>query len=175
MRGAARVVLATLVGVIGLVGLTGCSTYRDQLARSQHAFEVNEHDRALALLRDLERDMASLSPTEQAQYCYLRGMTDYRIGYRTDARHWLALAKTYEESSPGVLAADWKARLTEALDEMNTVVYEEGLSALDKKPEGGRGKAKKGDAPKKRGTKGGKPADEKPADDSPADADPKAP
>ena len=76
--------------------------------------------------------MTRLSTPEQAQYAYLRGMTDYRIGYRADARHWLAIAKTYDETSPGILPADWKARMTDALDELNDVVYTEGSAELAK-------------------------------------------
>jgi hypothetical protein len=121
------------IAALLLVLLTSCTTYRDQLARSQHAFERNEHEQALANLRDLERDLSSLSQPEQAQYAYLRGMTDFRIGYKADARHWLALAKAYDENSPGVLPTDWKARMNEALGELNVVVTDDGYGALTKK------------------------------------------
>src|SRR5262245_52245362 len=116
--------------IVTLLALCACSTYRDQLARSQQAFDQPDYDRALALLRDLEPDLKRLSAPEQAEYCYLRGLSDYRIGYRSDARHWLALAKAYEDNSPGVLPADWKARVNEALDQLNTIVYNEGIAAL---------------------------------------------
>jgi hypothetical protein len=108
----------------------GCTTYRDQLVRSQHSFEQNEYERTLGLLRALETNVTRLSTPEQAQYAYLRGMTDYRIGNRPDARHWLAIARTYDETSPGTLPADWKTRMTDALDEMNGVVYSDGLAEL---------------------------------------------
>ncbi len=108
----------------------GCTTYRDQLVRSQASFEQNEQERTIGLLRALEPNMTKLSRPEQAQYAYLRGMSDYRIGYRLDARHWLAIARTYDETSPGILPADWKARMTDALDELNTVVYTEGIGEL---------------------------------------------
>ncbi len=122
-------------GVLGLLlvsafATTACMTYRDQLGRGQRAFELNEHDRTLAILRDLEPDVNRLSMHEQAEYAYLRGMTDYRVGYKSDARHWLSVAKAYEDHSPGVLPADWKARANEALDELNDVVYSAGTSAL---------------------------------------------
>ena len=39
-----------------ILALGGCSTYRDELARGQHAFEQNQHERALAVLRGLEND-----------------------------------------------------------------------------------------------------------------------
>jgi hypothetical protein len=118
------------VSVLALVTICGCTTYRDQLVRSQRAFDQGQNDQSLGLLRDLEKDVSSLSMPEQAEYAYLRGMTDYRVGYRVDARHWLAIAKSYDESSPGVLPTDWKTRLDEALTEMNGVVYQDGLDAL---------------------------------------------
>lgn len=121
---------AAAAALVLAVCLAGCTTYRDQLARGQRAFELNEHDRTLAILRDLEPDLKRLSMPEQAEYTYLRGMTDYRVGYRADARHWLSLTKAYEDNSPGVLPADWKVRVNEALDELNGVVYAEGTQSL---------------------------------------------
>lgn len=111
-----------------------CATQHDQLVRSQRAFEQTQYETTLALLRDLERDMTRLSQPEQAEYAYLRGMSDYRIGYRADARHWLAVAKTLDDNSPGVLPTEWKARLGEALEEMNRIVYDDGLAALSNAP-----------------------------------------
>jgi hypothetical protein len=113
-----------------VVALLGCTTYKDQLARGQRAFEQNEHDRALAILRDLEPDVKRLTPPEQAEYAYLRGMSDYRIGYKADARHWLSVTQALEEGSPGLLPSDWKTRVTEALTELNDVVYAQGTTGL---------------------------------------------
>lgn len=110
--------------------LVACSTYRDQLARGQRAFDQNDHDRALTILRDLEPDMKRLATPEQARYAYLRGMSDYRLGYKADARHWLLVAAAYEESSPGALPVDAKARTAEALVELNGIVFAKGTSAL---------------------------------------------
>jgi hypothetical protein len=123
---------------------TACNTYRDQLVRSQRTFEQNEHEKTLGLLRSFENDVTKLSTPEQAQYAYLRGMTDYRIGHRNDARHWLAIARAYDEATTGMLPTDWKARMTEALDELNNVVYEGGISALaaSRKPAAGADDAK---------------------------------
>jgi hypothetical protein len=116
--------------------VVSCATYRDELVRSQKAFDANDHDRTMALLRDLETDFTRLPAPQQAQYAYLRGMTDYRIGHRGDARHWLALARSYDEASPGTLPADWKQRTNEAIEEMNGVVFVEGTQALAvKKPQ----------------------------------------
>ena len=125
--------LAPLIAVaVACASLAGCNTYRDELARSQRAFEQNDHERALALLRELERDMTRLATSEQAHYAYLRGMTDYRIGHRSDARHWLAIAHAYDERTPGILPTDWSARTTVALRELDGVVHESGYAGLAK-------------------------------------------
>lgn len=113
-----------------LLAAAGCQTYQDDLARSQRAFERNEHERALAIMRQLEPDVSHLSPTDQAQYSYLRGMTDYRIGYKVDARHWLAVAKSMDDQTPGLLPQDWKTRMGDALKELNETVYGGGTESL---------------------------------------------
>ncbi len=121
-------VLATLLTLASLAA--ACTTYQDNLARGQKAFEENEYERALALLRNLEPDTSQLAPSERAQYAYLRGMTDYRIGYKLDARHWLAVAKALDDATPGMLPGDWKQRLGEALTELNESVYGSGIESL---------------------------------------------
>ncbi len=113
-----------------LLALPACQTYQDDLARGQRAFEQNEHERALAIFRQLEPDESHLSVSERAQFAYLRGMTDYRIGYKVDARHWLAIAKALDDQAPGLLPTDWKGRLGEALGELNEGVYGGGIESL---------------------------------------------
>jgi len=119
--------------VLLALAFVGCQTYQDDLTRAQRAFEQNQHERALAILRALDPDTARLSMPEQAQYAYVRGMTDYRIGYKVDARHWLALAKTMEQQTPGLLPQDWKSRANDALTEMNEGIYGGGLDSLSNK------------------------------------------
>jgi len=113
--------------------LAGCSTYRDHLNRGQRLYDENEYERALAIWRSLEPDTDSLSLNDQARYAYLRGMTGYRLGFRPDSRHWLAIAKAVEQEHPGGLTADWKARIEEALADLNREVYggAEGISETD--------------------------------------------
>ncbi|MEO6419625.1 MAG: hypothetical protein ABIP39_09480, partial [Polyangiaceae bacterium] len=78
-----------------------------------------------------------LSAQERAEYSYLRGMTDFRIGYKADARHWLALAKAMEDQSPGTLPGDWKPRMEEALTALNEEVYGGGIASLSNMKERG--------------------------------------
>jgi hypothetical protein len=117
-----------------LLPALGCNTYADDLARSQRAFEQSEHERALAILRALEPDTQRLSLVDRGRYSYLRGMTDYRIGYRGEARHWLALASSIEKESPGALPHDWAKRMNEALKDLNDAVYAGGIASLSNTP-----------------------------------------
>jgi hypothetical protein len=135
---------ALLVTVLGLSGVAACSTYRDDLLRSREAFEQNSYDRALGLLRAIEDDTSYLSVGERAQYAYLRGMTDYRLGYKADARHWLLVCKTIDDAARGSLGKEWRARLDEVLGELNEAVYAGGgAHALEnKRTEGDESKPK---------------------------------
>ena len=132
MRSLRLVRAAALLAFAALAPLAvaACSTYRDDLARSQHAFEENQHERALAILRMLEPDTSHLDTTEQAHYAYLRGMTDFRIGYKADARHWLAVAKAMDEKTPGIIPADWRTRLDQSLTELDSQVWTAGMESL---------------------------------------------
>ena len=101
------------------LSVVGCATYREDLNRGQRLYEQNEYEHALAIWRELEPDADSLKENDQARYAYLRGMTDYRLGFRPDARHWLAIAKAVEEEHPGGLTQQWKDRLADALKDLN--------------------------------------------------------
>jgi len=127
-----RSALVRLLVVAALAACAACATYRTQLVHGQRAFEQNDYEHTLALLRDLERDVTRLTVPEQAEYAYLRGMSDYRVGDKPDARHWLSIAKAIEENSPGVLPSDWKTRTNETLVELNAIVFADGMSGLAK-------------------------------------------
>jgi len=101
------------------VVLLGCSGERAALLRGQRYYEDNQFERALSIWRDLERHEPSLTPSEFARYAYLRGMTDYRLGFHPDARHWLGLAKVSEQQHPGGLDAAWLPRLDGALADLD--------------------------------------------------------
>lgn len=131
-RFAAAVVLASIFA------LGGCATYKQDLERAEKHYSENQFEQALALFRVLEADMDSLTPGDQAKYAYLRGMTDFRLSalavsgsgvadpkksFRSNARHWLAVAAATEKATPGGLTGDEKTRLDETLTDLNRDVY----------------------------------------------------
>ena len=100
-----------------------CATYREDLNRGQRMYEENQYEHALALWRGLEDDTDSLSWNDQARYAYLRGMTDYRLGFRADSRHWLAIAKATEQAHAGGLSVEWRERMEQSLTDLNQDQY----------------------------------------------------
>ena len=98
--------------------------------RREGVREANQHEQALAIFRTLETDTGHFDTSERARYFYLRGMTDYRIGYKADARHYLLLASAVETQSPGTLPDDWKQRLNEAVGTLSSQVYDDGIESL---------------------------------------------
>lgn len=106
-----------------LLVCAGCATYREDLYRGQRLYEQNQYERALAIWRMLEPDTDSLTAGDQARYAYLRGMTDYRLGFRADSRYWLGIAKATEKQHPGGLTSEWQQRLDESLEDLNKDVY----------------------------------------------------
>jgi hypothetical protein len=116
-----RISLFLLLGIASVS--VACATYSEDLNRGQRMYEENKYENALALWRVLETDTDSLSLNDQARYAYLRGMTDYRLGYRSDSRHWLAIAKATEQEHAGGLSVEWKERLEQSLADLNQDVY----------------------------------------------------
>lgn len=128
------VLLGMLVGLATVPTLNGCNTYQDHLNRGQRYYDENEYEKALAIWRALEQDSDSFDEQQYARYAYLRGMTDYRLGYRPHARHWLAIALAIEKKYPGGLEDDWKRRADEALEDLNKDVY--GVERFEAPAEG---------------------------------------
>jgi hypothetical protein len=126
--------IAHFLLLAGAVGPVACATYSEDLNRGQRMYEENEYENALALWRALESDESSLRPADRTRYAYLRGMTDYRLGYRYDSRHWLAIAKANEQEHSGGLTGEWSERLERALADLNQDAY--GAERLDESRSG---------------------------------------
>jgi hypothetical protein len=111
-----------------------CATYSDDLVRAQRAYEGSEDERALAIFRVLEGDTSRLTEQERAHYAYLRGMTDYRLGYKSEARHWLSLGAAMEQATPGSLPPEWAKKMADTIKELNEEVFTAGIEALTNQP-----------------------------------------
>jgi hypothetical protein len=105
------------------LALVACTTYREDLNRGQRLYEENQYEHALAIWRMLEPDTDSLSENDQSRYAYLRGMTDYRLGFRPYARHWLGVARAIDKEHPGGLNQEWKDRLDKSLADLDGDVF----------------------------------------------------
>lgn len=126
-----RLAVAGGVTAVILSSALGCAGHSDALARGQRYYEDNQYERALALWRDLDRRGARFSAAERARYAYFRGMTDYRLGYRDDARHWLAIARAADAARPGGLDRAWLERLDSALTDLGRTPSRSGGGAAD--------------------------------------------
>ncbi|HMJ54882.1 MAG TPA: hypothetical protein VK540_22555 [Polyangiaceae bacterium] len=126
LRLVARMVVAGSLGVAAPLALASCVTYSEALNRGQRHFQANEYEQALAIWRSLERDIDSLPPGDRARYAYFRGMTDYRMSLREDARHWLAMARAYDQAMPGGIEDAWRERMKEALKDLEGDLRGEG-------------------------------------------------
>lgn len=105
--------------LVAASALAGCATYTQDLNRAERHYGANDYERALTTFRLLEPDIDSLSPFDRVRYAYLRGMTEYRMNLRDDARHWLAFARAMDSRTPGALSGPWKERMTDALSELD--------------------------------------------------------
>lgn len=136
-------------GLVASVSISGCATYKEDLARGEKHYAENRFEHALALFRVMEPDIDSLSDADQAKYCYLRGMTDYRLStlqspgstvkdprkeFRANARHWLGVAAAMEKNAPSSLTGDERQRLDEAMNDLNRDVYGGAESMPDAPP-----------------------------------------
>lgn len=106
-----------------LLLLSACTNYSHQLQRGQGYYERNQYEMALAVWRNLEADQDSLSDAEMVRYCYLRGMTAFRLGYRDDARYWLGLSTAGQTKVKDALAEDERERMARTLAELNREVF----------------------------------------------------
>lgn len=127
-RATARARRSEWVGLLLAVLLAcgvACSNYKDLLQRAQGYYEDNDYERALTVFRHLDAERMALSSEQRVRYFYLRGMTDYRLGYDAHARYWLGLCQAQSgEPGAGLREAE-TARLAATLAALNRDVYQQ--------------------------------------------------
>ncbi|MFO0683882.1 MAG: hypothetical protein U0234_17630 [Sandaracinus sp.] len=75
------------------LALTACGAASAELRRAEESYEQARYENALSWLADLEPNAPSLDHDERARYFYVRGMTEFRLGHRSEALYYLAVAR----------------------------------------------------------------------------------
>lgn len=105
-----------LGGVLCFALACGAPPGSESLQRSVQHFRLGRYDRAHALLRLAEAQ--AITPVDlDASYCYLRGMTEFRLGEPTAAKYWLGLAEVLAPDARRegrAFRPEWLARLQAA-------------------------------------------------------------
>jgi hypothetical protein len=73
--------------------LVACGAAAGTLRRAEESYEQARYETTLSWLVDLEPDAPSLDHDQRARFFYLRGMTEYRLGHRSEALYYLAVAR----------------------------------------------------------------------------------
>lgn len=107
----ARLVLALS---LCLLPLTSCASFAECVSRGVMHYEAERWDDALAVWTEIEADLPAQSRPDQGEYYLYLALTHLRLGHRSDARHYLAIAKQFW----GVLPNDLRHRLGEAEQEL---------------------------------------------------------
>jgi hypothetical protein len=110
----ARLLLAPAFAVAAL----GCAALSDDLRRAETNYEQARYEDALVWLSDLEDDAPSMDAEMRARYFYLRGMTEYRLGHRGDALHYLAVAREVAGDQGAGLRPEWRQIMDSTLTEL---------------------------------------------------------
>lgn len=96
----------------------GCAAVRADMTRAEASYEQARYEDALVWLTDLEDDAPSMDLEMRARYYYLRGMTEYRLGHRSPALHYLALAREVAGDQGAGLRPEWRQIMERTLAEL---------------------------------------------------------
>lgn len=100
------------------IGATGCAAISDDMQRAEATYEQARYEDTLIWLRDLEDDAPTMDLEMRARYYYLRGMTEYRLGHRLDALHYLAVAREVAGDQGAGLRPEWRQIMDRTLVEL---------------------------------------------------------
>lgn len=97
------------------LSVLGCAHLREDLQRSEAAYEAARYEDAEVWLEALEPDVAHLDAPQRARFYYLRGMTAERLGHRQDALHYLSLAREVAGDTGAGLRDEQRRTLAQTL------------------------------------------------------------
>jgi hypothetical protein len=105
-----------------LLATGGCAAVREDLRRAEVAFDEARYENAEVWLESLEGDVPSMEREMRSRYYYLRGVSAYRLGDKSAARHFLALCREeamHGEASGLGLRTEWRSSLEKLLAELD--------------------------------------------------------
>lgn len=103
---------------VSMLCFAGCGQLREDLRKAEADYDAARYENALVWLDDLERDTPAMDEQMRARFYYLRGMTAYRLNRRTDALHYLALAREVAGERGNGLREQWRSALEGTLEEL---------------------------------------------------------
>ena len=98
--------------------LGGCASLADDIRRTETAYTQAQYQRAETWLIDLEPQVSEMEVDVRARYFFMRGMTAFHLSRRSEARHYLALAREVAGDDATALRSRWRETLTETLSEL---------------------------------------------------------
>jgi len=107
-----------MAAVALMASAAGCAAVSDDMRRAEQAYETARYEDTLIWLRDLEDDAPGMDLEMRARYFYLRGMTEYRVGHRADALHYLAVAREIASDGGADLRPEWVQIMNRTLEEL---------------------------------------------------------
>lgn len=114
--------MRSFAGLVGLsvfcLSIGGCAAIADDMRRAEQSYETARYENTLIWLRDLEDDAPGMDLDMRARYFYLRGMTEYRLGHRADALHYLAVAREIASDGGAGLRPEWRQLMDRTLTEL---------------------------------------------------------
>lgn len=108
----------SLAAALSTLLCAACAATTSEMHRAEQAYEQARFDAARVWLVDLERRAAAMSPSMRARYFYLRGMTEYRLGRRLEALHYLEVAKEIAGDDERMLQSEQRELLARTLAEL---------------------------------------------------------
>ena len=111
--------------------LTGCAALTEDMRRAEASYDAARYEDALVWLVDLEADAPAMGLELRARYFYLRGVTEYRLGHRRDALHYLAVAREVSGDDGAGLRPEWRQIMDRTLEELTP----RGMGYLPPPPE----------------------------------------
>lgn len=110
--------MRALALILSILSLAACGQLREDLRKAEADYDAARYENALVWLDDLERDTPAMDEQMRARFYYLRGMTAYRLNRRTDALHYLALAREVAGEQGTGLREQWRSALEGTLEEL---------------------------------------------------------